>query len=304
MLLLLPNLQMGGSPVVANLPDYIYRMNPISGHLDKVCNNITVLVNDFTAGSILFSDGTNAAVDSDNLFWDDSNDRLGIGDTTPSASLSVNGGTGSLSTGIALGDGDTGFYEASDDIVAVDIGGSYRWGFDVSAFGGKSVVGSGTLLNTTGAAIASHCFNGDTNTGMGRALADTLTLITGGTERLRIDSSGDIGIGGSVGLGVVPTAQLHTSAGRIVGTTRITGATTLGVSHHHVFANTDGSAYTVTLPAGVEGTEYRIVNSGSSANDLTIAPDGSEDLIGANSNQTLADGESLTLVYNATDGWY
>ncbi len=43
MLLLLPNLQMGGSPVVSSAPDYIYRMNPISGHLDKVVNNASVL---------------------------------------------------------------------------------------------------------------------------------------------------------------------------------------------------------------------------------------------------------------------
>jgi hypothetical protein len=36
-----------------------------------------------TAGSIVFSDGSNLAQDNANLFWDDTNDRLGIGTNSP-----------------------------------------------------------------------------------------------------------------------------------------------------------------------------------------------------------------------------
>ena len=92
--------------------------------------------------------------------------------------------------------------------------------------------------------------------------------------------------------------------GRILKTNRLTGNTTLDATHHQVFADTDGGAFTVTLPAGVAGTEYRIVNTGSSENNLTIAPDGAELLIGVNANWTLMDGEALMIVYEATEGWF
>jgi len=101
-----------------------------------------------------------------------------------------------------------------------------------------------------------------------------------------------------------PSAQLHTTKGRIVGTNRYTANQTLDAENHHVFCDTDGGAFTITLPAGVAGTYYRIINTGSSANALTITPNGAELLVGANSNFTLNDGEALTIVYESTEGWF
>ena len=45
-----------------------------------------------TAGSVLFSNGTTIAQDNANFFWDDTNNRLGIGTISPSEKLSVSGG--------------------------------------------------------------------------------------------------------------------------------------------------------------------------------------------------------------------
>ena len=87
-------------------------------------------------------------------------------------------------------------------------------------------------------------------------------------------------------------------------TTRVTGALTLTAAHHTVFANTDGGTYAITLPAVAQGREYRIINSGSSTVALTITPNGSDHLIGVNSNYTLLDGEVLILTGDTTDGWY
>jgi len=43
----------------------------------------------FSSGSIPFSDGTSLSQDNSNLFWDDTNNRLGIGTSTPNAQLNI-----------------------------------------------------------------------------------------------------------------------------------------------------------------------------------------------------------------------
>lgn len=89
----------------------------------------------------------------------------------------------------------------------------------------------------------------------------------------------------------------------IVTITRITGDTTLTATAHKVFVDTDGGAITITLPAGVNGTEYVVYNTGSSGNNLTLTPNGAELLLGANSNFTVRDGEVEVLTFENTEGW-
>lgn len=93
-------------------------------------------------------------------------------------------------------------------------------------------------------------------------------------------------------------------AGVIDNTTRVTNTYTILTTDHVIFCNTDGGSFTATLPAGVEGQTFRIINSGTSGGLLTIAPDGAEHLIGVNSSFSFNDGEVLELTYNSTDGWY
>lgn len=98
--------------------------------------------------------------------------------------------------------------------------------------------------------------------------------------------------------------QFQTNAGRTKNVTRVTTTYSILVSDEVIFANTDSAGYTVTLPAGVEGQTITVKNTGSSGNDLTIAPNGSEHLLGANSNFALTDGEDLEITYSGVDGWY
>ena len=51
-----------------------------------------------------------------------------------------------------------------------------------------------------------------------------------------------------------------------------------------IYVDTDGGAATVNLPAGIDGKPYKIVNTGTAGNDVTIVPNGAELLFGANAN--------------------
>lgn len=90
-------------------------------------------------------------------------------------------------------------------------------------------------------------------------------------------------------------------------TTRLTSADTLGTYDEIIYANTDSGPYIVTLPPGRERvTHYKIMNTGTSGNDLTINPDGIEQIWknGAGVGVVLSDGDILNLHYNSIDGWF
>lgn len=86
--------------------------------------------------------------------------------------------------------------------------------------------------------------------------------------------------------------------------TRVTTTQTIGNNFHQWNGNTDGGAITLTMSVGVQGEGYKLANTGTAGNLLTVAPNGAEHLLGVNSNFTLVDGESLELAYDSTDGWY
>ena len=93
-------------------------------------------------------------------------------------------------------------------------------------------------------------------------------------------------------------------AGSTINISTASGNTTIDPSGNQWNGDTDGGAFTFTLPVGVQGNTYRLVNVGTSGNDLTVTPAGSELLIGVNSSFTLSDGESLQIAYDMTNGWY
>ena len=66
-------------PNVSNVQDFARKDRPASK---------------FTAGSVLFADANGVPIqDNTNFFWDDSNNRLGIGITSPDGTLHVHAGT-------------------------------------------------------------------------------------------------------------------------------------------------------------------------------------------------------------------
>jgi hypothetical protein len=90
---------------------------------------------------------------------------------------------------------------------------------------------------------------------------------------------------------------------KILTTDRYTSNQTLTASNHVIVGDTDGGTFIITLPAGIDGTPYKISNVGSSGNALTTVPDGAELLVGDNASFDLLDGETLDLCYETTEGW-
>ncbi len=82
-------------PSIAGLvPDT--RTITINGTTQDLSANRTFSVGTFnlpalTSGSVLFSNGTTIAQDNANLFWDDTNNRLGVGTNAPATTLQVGG---------------------------------------------------------------------------------------------------------------------------------------------------------------------------------------------------------------------
>lgn|SRR3990167_4227770 len=78
----------------------------------------------FTDGSVIFTKGNEFTEDNTNLFWDDTNNRLGIGTTTPDNKLNVYGGNLMIS-------GST----APSLLINASSGSDYSFGANVDATG-------------------------------------------------------------------------------------------------------------------------------------------------------------------------
>ncbi len=90
-----------------------------------------------------------------------------------------------------------------------------------------------------GVSTPSFSFSNDTNTGMTRPTGDTLQFVTGGSERVRIDSSGLVGIGTSS-----PVAPLHIQGlDQTEGTVRLSPHSNKGSENSHIHYGSTGDWY-------------------------------------------------------------
>jgi trimeric autotransporter adhesin len=118
-----------------------------------------------------------------------SNGNVGIGTTTPAYKLDVVGALRLQPSSAPTGANGVIYYDSSSNKFRCYQNGS--WVDCITAAGA-----SFPLLAPLGSATnPSYSFSGDTNTGIFSAGADILSFTTGGTERMRINSSGNVGIG-------------------------------------------------------------------------------------------------------------
>jgi len=112
-----------------------------------------------TAGSVLFSDGSTIAQDNANLFWDNTNNRLGIGTNAPTANLHLPGVTIAVETASLKIDSGTVMTTPENGAIESD-GIDLWWTNDTGTRISLSTVGGGGA-NTTLSNLASVAFNVD-----------------------------------------------------------------------------------------------------------------------------------------------
>ena len=171
----------------------------------------------FTAGSVVFAGASGVySQDNANFFWDDTNNRFGIGTATPGASLDVNGEVriypASSPAQMRFGVGGVEKGKLSVDTssnMAFETAGSERMRIDSSGNVGIGVTAPASKFEVAGA-VRIKSANADTNglnlssdaggigyINAGYATVGQLVFQTQGTEAMRINASANVGIGTS-----------------------------------------------------------------------------------------------------------
>ncbi len=188
---------------------------------------------------------------------------------------------------IAFGDGDTGFYERLDDHLSIAIAGSYKARLISASFVSATGSGFSILFAAGSATVPSYAYNGDEDTGLGRAGADAVSLIAGAIEGLRLTE---------IGGGVVPqydttaTITAYATGGQANAVQLISAVSEISV------CATGGDS--VKLPTALAGSKITIINNGATSCD--VFPATSDNLgAGVDTAVPLASGE--TVIYQAYD---
>jgi len=152
-------------------------------------------------------------------------------------------GTIDFGTGLSVTPLSAGIVTVTSSVAGIDTSGT-------STFTNLNVTGVTTVAAGSTAA-PSISPTGDSNTGIFFPAADTIAFGEGGSEALRIDSSGNVGIGITN-----PTEKLHVSNG-----SAIISNPSPGASGSVLLVTDDGTATTVT-----GGATLRVANDGSANN--------------------------------------
>jgi len=97
---------------------------------------------------------------------------------------------------LAFGDGDTGFYEQSDDAIRLSIATTSSYVFDATGIRTVQSSGAALMYASSSSTVAGFAFGTDNGLGIGKGGTDILSFITDSTEAVRIDASQNVSLGG------------------------------------------------------------------------------------------------------------
>lgn len=170
------------------------RLGRSSSYADLVTSSSGFGIGVATTGSGLPLNSQSAS--NINFFISNNSGNVGIGTASPLSTLNINGGTGSITTGLTFGDGNTGFYESADNTLITTIGGTNTFYWAGNLFRAAKT-SAPALMNEVASSTNPTLVpsNSDQDTGVGWSTTNQLSLITGGSEAVRINSDGKVGIG-------------------------------------------------------------------------------------------------------------
>jgi hypothetical protein len=214
----------------------------------------------WTAGSVVFAgaSGTSLTQDNTNFFWDDANNRLGIGTATPSTPLyvlsgtDVSSGTDTITNAVATFVGPTRNFNTTGNPALFQLIANTPTGTDLGptvGFAGRK----GTAATSIGQlAIIKAAFENNTVGDLASYLAFGTRIDSSNVlERMRINSTGKVGIAN-----INPSALLTLgTAGTAAGTLSLAGSSSGVVTIQTAAA---AGTWSLTLPAN-DGNNLQVL---------------------------------------------
>ncbi len=165
---------------------------------------------------------------------------------------------------LAFGDGDSGLYEVSDDVLGISLGGALAWTVDASGFSGGA---GGALLNEAPSATNPTVVPilADPDTGIGGA-ANALANISGGVAAVIFKSDGTDVI-----------QQVEANIGLTAHTDSAQGDGPI-TSSYNVYSTVAVAGDAATLPAVFGVGDLVFVKNDAAANSMDVFPASGDDL--------------------------
>ena len=180
---------------------------------------------------------------------------------------------------LAFGDGDSGFYEATDDQLYLSLGGGVTYVINNSYI--YTAIGGAALKNILASATVPSFVPtvSDEDTGIGSAATDALSLIAGGVEGHRITEAAGAIDHILTGIVKTPTTQTLTGAGAVDIVSAITHLVTAGVGDALTLANgAEGQVKTILTKTETTAGDTSVLTPTSFANGATITFDAPGDI--------------------------